>query len=146
MNQRVDIEQSDDCGLLKILAEKASEQYRPAETRPTLGRLWKEICELPLRQRVALLLALKDGEGLDAVSLLGNAGVATMREISEVLEMKPADLAAMWDDLPLDDAAIAERLGIARQQVINLRKSARQRLAYRMGLDSSNRRRRSTAH
>jgi len=34
--------------------------------------------------------------------------------------------------LPLEDAAIAERLGLTRQQVINLRKSARARLARRM--------------
>jgi hypothetical protein len=34
--------------------------------------------------------------------------------------------------LPLDDATIAGLLGLTRQQVINLRKSARERLARRL--------------
>jgi len=35
-------------------------------------------------------------------------------------------------NLPLSDLDIAARLGLSRQQIINLRKSARQRLARRM--------------
>jgi hypothetical protein len=42
------------------------------------------------------------------------------------------DLDELWDELPLDDLKIAARLGMTRQQVINLRKSARARLARRM--------------
>jgi hypothetical protein len=38
----------------------------------------------------------------------------------------------MWESLPLDDTAIADRLNLTRQQVINLRKAARMRLARRM--------------
>jgi len=34
--------------------------------------------------------------------------------------------------LPLEDSAIAQLFGITRQQVINLRKTARERLARRM--------------
>ena len=40
--------------------------------------------------------------------------------------------AELWNDLPLEDSAIAQLLGITRQQVINLRKTARERLARRM--------------
>jgi hypothetical protein len=40
-------------------------------------------------------------------------------------------LSALWDQLPLDDLSIAARLGVTRQQVINLRKAARARLARR---------------
>jgi hypothetical protein len=40
--------------------------------------------------------------------------------------------AGLWSRLPLDDASIAELLNITRQQVINLRKCARERLARRM--------------
>jgi hypothetical protein len=43
------------------------------------------------------------------------------------------EFAAMWNRLPLDDLTIAERLGVNRQRVINLRKSARERLTRRMG-------------
>ena len=42
------------------------------------------------------------------------------------------DFAEVWKDLPWSDLRIAERLGITRQQVINLRKCARERLARRM--------------
>jgi len=59
-------------------------------------------------------------------------GVASLRVVAEALEMSAPALAGIWNDLPLDDAAIAGRLGLTRQQVINLRKSARERLARRM--------------
>jgi hypothetical protein len=54
-----------------------------------------------------------------------------MGELAVALEMPPKVLAQLWNDLPLDDLAIASRLGLTRQQVINLRKSARARLARR---------------
>ena len=38
----------------------------------------------------------------------------------------------IWNELPLDDKRIAALLGLTRQQVINLRKSARERLTRRM--------------
>jgi hypothetical protein len=40
--------------------------------------------------------------------------------------------AELWNDLPLDDARIAELLKLTRQQVINARKSGRERLARRL--------------
>lgn len=43
-----------------------------------------------------------------------------------------ADKAPHWNELPLAATMIAELLGETRQQVINLRKSARERLARRM--------------
>jgi hypothetical protein len=46
--------------------------------------------------------------------------------------MSMAELSEIWGRLPVDDHTIAERLGLTRQQVINLRKSARARLARRM--------------
>jgi hypothetical protein len=101
------------------------------EKRSYLHRLWSEIVRLPLRQRMALLLNLRDlQEGV--IALLPLTGVATLREIAEALAMSAEELAEMWNDLPLDDAAIAGRLGATRQQVINLRKSARARLARQM--------------
>ncbi|MGH9763461.1 MAG: hypothetical protein ACREAC_21730, partial [Blastocatellia bacterium] len=42
------------------------------------------------------------------------------------------ELANLWDELPLPDSKVAEYLGITSQQVINLRKSARKRLAYHL--------------
>jgi RNA polymerase sigma factor (sigma-70 family) len=102
------------------------------ETGEYLRRLWAEIRQLPLRQRTALLLNLKEPEGGNCVALLPMMGVATMRQIAEALELTASQLAELWQQLPLDDARIAERLQLSRQQVINLRKSARERLARRM--------------
>ena len=100
--------------------------------RLQLQRLWQEIRQLPPRQRFALLMNLKDTQGRDLTSLLPVTGVCTFREIAGVLEMTVERLAEVSNTLPLDDATIAVQLGITRQQVINLRKSARERLARRM--------------
>ena len=45
-----------------------------------------------------------------------------------MLEMPPGELVRIWNDLPLEDQRIGQRLGLDRQRVINLRKSARERL------------------
>lgn len=97
-----------------------------------LERLWAEVQQLPLRQRTALLLNLRDATGGDALDLLPLTGLASIREIARTLEMEADTLARLWPELPLDDRRIAERLGASRQQVINLRKAARARLGRRM--------------
>jgi hypothetical protein len=99
------------------------------EQRTTLLEVWQELGALPLRQRVALLLNLRDPEGGAILQLLPATGVVSMAEIATTLDVSAAELQALWDDLPLDDLAIARRLGLTRQQVINLRKSGRARLA-----------------
>ena len=86
---------------------------------------------MPVRQRMALLLNLRD-EGGGVAGLLPITGIATVRQIAAALEMADEDFAGLWPRLPLDDASIAGLLGVTRQQVINLRKCARERLARRM--------------
>ena len=100
--------------------------------RQFLARLWSEVCELPINQRIAILLNLRDEDGRSALPMLPVTGIATIRQIAETLEMPAIALAGLWPELPLDDATIATRLGLKRQQVINLRKSARERLGRRM--------------
>jgi DNA-directed RNA polymerase specialized sigma24 family protein len=95
--------------------------------------LWMEIRELPPMQRKALLLNLRYGGEANIISLLVLGRIARFDEIAGTLEMSRAELASIWRGLPIDDATIAERLGITRQQVINLRKSARARLSRRLG-------------
>jgi RNA polymerase sigma factor (sigma-70 family) len=90
-------------------------------------RLWREILELPLRQRQALLLHMK-ADGLDVFLLFG---VVSFHSLAGAMDLKPGEFAELWRKLPLDDLSIAERLQVTRQQVINLRKSARKRLAGR---------------
>lgn len=101
------------------------------ERRSYLRRLWEEISQLPPLQRAALLLNLRDAhEGL--IALLPLAGVATVRQIADAVGIPDEKFAGLWNDLPLEDAAIARLLGVTRQQVINLRKAARARLRRRM--------------
>ncbi len=97
-----------------------------------LSALWEEICRLPLRHRTALLLNLKNTHGEGLITLLPLTGVATIRQIAEALEFPPEDFAAVWNTLPWDDRAIADHLGLTRQQVINLRQSARATLRRRL--------------
>lgn len=102
------------------------------ERRVYLEKLWNEIADLPTRQRAAVLLNLKDAKGRGVIDLWLVVGVATVEKIAGVLEMTAEAFAELWNDLPLDDNRIAEILGLTRQQVINLRKSARERLARKM--------------
>lgn len=102
------------------------------EHRATLQAVWAEVIELPPRQRAALLLNMRDPDGGGVLDLLPGTGVVSMAEIAAALEMSTEELAGLWGQLPLDDLTIAARLGITRQQVINLRKSGRARLARRL--------------
>lgn len=97
-----------------------------------MKRLWDEIASLPLRQRAALLLNLRDPEGRDVIALFPLSGTVSVREIALALEFPVERFAALWPDLPLEDLAIASLLGVTRQQVINLRKCARERLGRRL--------------
>jgi hypothetical protein len=102
------------------------------EARELLARLWGEIATLPSRQRAALLLNLRDDSGGSALALFPQTGVASAAEIAAALDMKPEELAALWNDLPLEDDRIGVLYDLRRQQVINLRKAARERLGRRM--------------
>ena len=102
------------------------------EQQHMLALLWQEVCSLPRRQRLALLLNFKDARGQDLVSLLPYTRTATIEQIAKALEFPLEEFLKLWNKLPLDDATIAELLGARRQQVINLRKCARERLERRM--------------
>jgi hypothetical protein len=102
------------------------------EQRLYLRRLWAEVSQLPALQRSALLLNLRDVQGGSVIAFVPHLGIATKAEIAEMLSMSAEQFSGLWDELPLDDASIARLLGVTRQQVINLRKTARERLARRM--------------
>ena len=113
-----------------------AEQTISVETRlmqrDGLRLLWQEISRLPLAQRISLLLNMREEGGGAALTLLPLTGIATVGEIAAMLEMPEAELAEMWPGLPADDSRIAARLRLNRQQVINLRRSARERLKRRV--------------
>jgi hypothetical protein len=96
-------------------------------------RLWSEVIALPLRQRLALLLNLRDAKGSGMLWVFPVMGIAPIGAIAGALEMSVAEFSVLWGRLPIDDNAIAGRLGCTRQQVINLRMSARKRLSHRLG-------------
>jgi len=102
------------------------------ETRQSVELLWQEIRDLPPLQRAALLLNLREPGGFNAISHFVILGITTVDAIAGAVGMSAQSLADLWNDLPLDDLTIAERLGMKRQQVINLRKAARERLTRRM--------------
>jgi len=104
------------------------------EQQDMLALLWQEVCDLPYRQRLALLLNFKDVRGQDLVSLLPYTRTATIEQIAEAIDFPQVEFLKLWNKLPLDDLTIAELLGATRQQVINLRKCARERLERRMSV------------
>jgi hypothetical protein len=91
-----------------------------------LRQAWAEIAQLPPRQRHALLLSLPP-DAFQAYRIIVGA-----QALCECLELTPAQLAALPARLPISDADLGASLGLKRQQVINLRLSARQRLARRL--------------
>lgn len=102
------------------------------EKRMFLQRLWEELEQLPRNQRAALLLNLKESSGFGCITLFPATGIATLRQLAAAVEMTAEKFAELWNDLPLEDAKIAELLGLTRQQVINARKSGRERLTRRL--------------
>ncbi len=127
---------------IESLADDEDSAFEPAAAEPDpawrtekkffLQRLWEELLQLPLNQRAALLLNLKDATGFGAITLFPATGIASVRQLAGALEIKPEEMAKMWNDLPIEDARIAELTGLTRQQVINARKSGRERLARRL--------------
>ena len=108
------------------------------EHRELLEKLWGEIRRLPLLHRRALLLNLTNREGESLIAELPMLRIASITNIADALEMSAVELAEIWSSLPLPDEAIAKRLGLTRQQVANLRHSARVTLKRRMGRGSEN--------
>lgn len=117
---------------VELLAATQPDLADELSQRLYLARLWQELLELPVRQRAALLLNLRDAQGASAVELFVITGVASPRDIAGAVGLGAEEFAALWNGLPLEDRTIAELLGATRQQVINLRKCARERLARRM--------------
>ena len=96
-------------------------------------QLITEIRSLPLRQRRALLW---HWSATDWCTIAAYAGCGLM-EFAHILEIDEDDLYRTYRRLPLPDSEIAEQLGVTRQQVINLRKSALERLRRRLRSSSS---------
>lgn len=114
--------------------EPAPSPERRLLDRERLLRLWQEVALLPIRQRQALLLNLRDARGGDLLGLFPLAGIATWSEIAGLLSCPLETLRALVPRLPLEDREIADWIGggVTQRQVINLRKTARARLERRL--------------
>jgi len=117
---------------LENIADERRRVDREVDRRIYLERLWGEISRMSPSHCAALLLNLKDARGACAVELFLITGVASFAQLAAALGQTEEWLAIIWNRLPVDDLTIAQHLGLSRQQVINLRKSARQRLVKRM--------------
>jgi DNA-directed RNA polymerase specialized sigma24 family protein len=117
---------------LEHIADERQHIDREVERRIYLERLWIEISRMSPSHCAALLLNLKDAHGACAIDLFLITDVTSFKQLADVLGQTEEWLASIWNRLPVDDLTIAEHLGLSRQQVINLRKSARQRLTKRM--------------
>ena len=102
------------------------------EYHQILQQLWIEICQLSRPQRVALLLNLRNPQGINIITLFPATRVATFEQLAAALDIPAKSFEELWAALPMDDLRIAQYLGITRQQVVNLRRSARDRLARRI--------------
>ena len=122
----VESDLSEECSLLEQLPDGKGSPEDSLHQRERLSQLWQEIRQLPERQRIALLLNLRDDGGRGVIELLLTQ--VPRLEIEAAAGLWSEEERALWESLPLDDNAIAERLGVTRQQVINLRKVARERL------------------
>lgn len=94
----------------------------------TMVTLWGAIKGLPLRQRSVILLQMRDEDGSDAMDLLIQYGVASLREVATVLEIPWDTFADLWTKLPLDDESLAGLLHISLVNVRQLRFQARAKL------------------
>ncbi|MBO0721028.1 MAG: hypothetical protein J2P41_09405 [Blastocatellia bacterium] len=124
-------DQSEVIGRANAVAEQYDSSWQ-TEKRIFLERLWEEVRRLPRNQRAALLLNLRDQQGRGRLALFPILGIANIDQLAEALEMSVETLIEMWEELPLDDNRIGELMQLTRQQVINARKSARERLTRRL--------------
>lgn len=131
-----DREREDEKEPLREAPDPAPSPEAALAQRDYLSGLWGEIRLLPPRQRAALLLNLRDADGRGMIGLFPLTGTAAVPELADCIGLPEERLRALWDELPRDDAWIAEWLGVTPRQVINLRKCARERLARRMRRDT----------
>lgn len=101
---------------------------RDVSNRDFVRILLKLARDLSYEQKTALLLNLKDGDIRQIVCM----GIATIDEIALLLEMTEEQLKSIWYKLPLNDEAIASRLGATVLQVKSLRAAAMRTLQERL--------------
>ncbi len=77
-------------------------------TRGELRELWRQVVDLPIRQRTALLLHLRAESGESVLPFLPLLDIASVDDIAELLCISTRELAELWGHLPLADDVICE--------------------------------------
>ncbi len=116
---------SDRAAPIEAADEIASAQVSPSEElawKEYLRWLWRTLEQLSAPQCAAFILHAEVLGDFEA------HGLASIRTIAPRIGFTPEKLATLWRDLPLDDLRIAAELKCTRQQVINLRRVARDKL------------------
>jgi hypothetical protein len=153
----IDGETDDSTGLIGKRPDPDPTPEQESYWREFLHHLWAAIRELGPDHKMAYLLNLTDAEG--DIQVFQSKGIASISDIGGALnltdehfenlwrELRLDDderafahprasyeekFAVVWKHLPVDDNTIARVIGGARQQVINLRKSARLQLRRRL--------------
>ncbi len=114
-----------------ILAEKHTGQ-NDFEMRFDLAQIWQEIRQLPTNQRVALLFNLRDEMGREMLFMFFNTKIASLKEISEAMNLSLEECAEILPFLPLEDKLIAEKMDLSVKRVGDLRQIARRSLKRRL--------------
>lgn len=122
----------DESSPITEVAAGQEDAHASLEQREELAWLWQEVTELPVRQAQALLLNLRDARQKGVLDLLILENIVSMDDLADVLQLSPAALAEIWDELPWDDARIATFLEARPIDVSNLRSVAHRRLQRRL--------------
>lgn len=113
-------------------AAELSDQQRLLERTVELRALWQAIQELPPRQRYVTLGTLQDDDGHELLTAFFDSGIAHIPDLARALQVSADEVYELMPRLPLADNKLAESLQLSRQQVYNLRKSARDFLQRRL--------------
>jgi hypothetical protein len=87
------------------------------EVRELLRMLWASVRRLPPNQRDTFGLSFSDDGGDDLFTLLLDAEVATLPEIAAAFERSLEDLILLWQQMPMDNAGVAQELNATHQQI-----------------------------
>jgi hypothetical protein len=116
---------SDRTAPLEAAGGEESGQISPEEElawQEYLRWLWREMERLSPQQCAAFILHS------EVLAEFEEYGIASLRTLAPRIGLPQEILATLWREIPLNDLRIADALSCTRQQVINLRRVARDKL------------------
>lgn len=98
------------------------------ETHELLGQLWRIVRRLTPKQRDAFALRFCDQDGRNLFTVLRAAGIVDWKDLAEGMGRSAADVARLWQQMPMDSATIARELRTSRDNVYKWHFRALQKL------------------